>query len=101
MDKTNYREVCSGKTGHAEACRIEFDPGVVKYGELVGEYAIYVMIDSCLTTDPSEFFYRTHDPTQLNAQGNDHGTRTFLAGYTPPCTSHHGPRIPLGHLHDR
>jgi peptide-methionine (S)-S-oxide reductase len=34
----SYRQVCSGETGHAEACRIEFDPSVLKYEELVGEY---------------------------------------------------------------
>jgi peptide-methionine (S)-S-oxide reductase len=34
----SYYDVCSGMTGHAEAVHIEFDPGVVSYGELVGEY---------------------------------------------------------------
>lgn len=40
-DATNpsYRQVCTGTTDHAEALRIEFDPSVVKYDELVGEYA--------------------------------------------------------------
>jgi peptide-methionine (S)-S-oxide reductase len=40
--------VCSGTTAHAEACRIQFDPAKVSYAELI------------------EFFFRTHDPTQLN-----------------------------------
>lgn len=53
----DYRTVCSGTTGHAEACRIEFDPSIVKYDELV------------------EFFYRTHDPTTVNRQGGDTGTQ--------------------------
>jgi len=52
-----YRDVCSANTGHAEAVRIEFDPVVVTYKELV------------------EFFFRTHDPTVPNRQGNDRGTQ--------------------------
>ncbi|KAL4077571.1 peptide methionine sulfoxide reductase [Scleroderma citrinum] len=47
----SYEEVCTGTTDHAEAIRIEFDPPIVSYGELV------------------EFFYRTHDPTTINRQG--------------------------------
>jgi len=54
---TNYREVSSGDTEHAEALRIEFDPTIVSYAELV------------------EFFYRTHDPTTINKQGNDRGAQ--------------------------
>ncbi|KAH8828636.1 peptide methionine sulfoxide reductase [Flagelloscypha sp. PMI_526] len=53
----NYREVNSGRSGHAEAVRIEFDPGVVTYEELV------------------EFFYRTHDPTTAGRQGPDVGSQ--------------------------
>ncbi|KAI0743069.1 peptide methionine sulfoxide reductase [Daedaleopsis nitida] len=53
----DYRTVCSGATNHAEAVRIEFDPSVVRYEELV------------------EFFYRSHDPTTANQQGNDVGTQ--------------------------
>ncbi|KAI0341139.1 peptide methionine sulfoxide reductase [Trametopsis cervina] len=53
----DYRTVCSGTTNHAEALRIEFDPSIVKYDELV------------------EFFYRTHDPTTVNSQGADVGTQ--------------------------
>ncbi|KAB5590008.1 Peptide methionine sulfoxide reductase [Ceratobasidium theobromae] len=65
-DLTNptYRDVCSRDTGHAEALRIEYDPGRVGYAELV------------------EFFYRTHDPTTLNRQGNDTGTQYRSAIFT-------------------
>lgn len=52
-----YREVCAGTTGHAEAIQITFDPEVVSYAELL------------------EIFWKTHDPTTLNRQGNDVGTQ--------------------------
>lgn len=52
-----YKQVCSGNTGHAEAIRVHFDPGVVAYGDLL------------------DIFFATHDPTQLNRQGNDIGTQ--------------------------
>ncbi|KZT03227.1 peptide methionine sulfoxide reductase [Laetiporus sulphureus 93-53] len=53
----DYPTVCTGRTDHAEALQIEFDPDKVGYGELV------------------EFFYRTHEPTTLNSQGRDTGTQ--------------------------
>jgi peptide-methionine (S)-S-oxide reductase len=52
-----YREVCMGTTGHAEVCRIVFDKSKVSFDELL------------------EVFWKTHDPTTLNKQGNDIGTQ--------------------------
>lgn len=53
----SYKQVCSGTTGHAEAIRISFDPERISYGDLLDVY------------------FATHDPTQLNRQGNDVGTQ--------------------------
>jgi peptide-methionine (S)-S-oxide reductase len=52
-----YREICTGRTGHAEAVQIEFDSGLILFKELL------------------EVFFATHDPTTLNRQGNDVGTQ--------------------------
>lgn len=52
-----YREVCYGKTGHAEVIQIEYNPEQVSFAELL------------------EVFWKTHDPTTLNRQGNDVGTQ--------------------------
>ncbi len=53
----SYREVCNGTTGHAEVARITFDKSKLSFDELL------------------EVFWKTHDPTTLNYQGNDHGTQ--------------------------
>lgn len=52
-----YEQVSAGNTGHAEAIRIEFNPSVIKY------------------TDLLNVFFATHDATTLNRQGNDVGTQ--------------------------
>ena len=52
-----YKQVCGGTTGHAEAIRVSYDPDVISYGEIL------------------DVFLGTHDPTQLNRQGNDIGTQ--------------------------
>ena len=76
----DYRTVCTGATDHAEAVRIEFDPSIVKYEELVGECThrghTRPQKTQCGPLGSTEFFYRTHDPTTVNRQGNDSGTRT-------------------------
>ncbi|WP_066560474.1 peptide-methionine (S)-S-oxide reductase MsrA [Croceicoccus bisphenolivorans] len=56
-DNPTYREVCSGRTGHAEAVKVTFNPEVVRYGDIL------------------DIFFATHDATQLNRQGNDVGTQ--------------------------
>ncbi len=53
----SYREVCTGRTGHAEVIQITFDPQKVSFAEIL------------------EVFFATHDPTTLNRQGNDVGTQ--------------------------
>lgn len=52
-----YREICTGRTGHAEAIQIYYDETLITYKELL------------------EIFFSTHDPTTLNRQGNDVGTQ--------------------------
>jgi len=52
-----YEEVCTGQTGHAEVIEIDYDPEILSYKDLLG------------------VFFKTHDPTTLNRQGNDVGTQ--------------------------
>ncbi len=52
-----YEQVCGGNTGHAEVIQIQYDPSVISYNDLL------------------LIFFKTHDPTTLNRQGNDRGTQ--------------------------
>ena len=55
--KTDYKEVCSGKTNHAEVVKLDFDPQIISYEKII------------------KFFFEIHNPTTLNSQGQDFGTQ--------------------------
>ena len=55
--QTSYREVCSGTTNHAEVVKLDFDPKIITFEEIL------------------KYFFEFHDPTTLNSQGPDFGTQ--------------------------
>jgi peptide-methionine (S)-S-oxide reductase len=57
VENPTYKQVCTGTTGHAECLNIVYDPSIISFDELL------------------EVFWKTHDPTTLNRQGNDVGTQ--------------------------
>ncbi len=56
-ENPSYEDVCSGNTGHAEVCQVVFNPAEISYSEIL------------------EVYWKTHDPTTLNSQGEDKGTQ--------------------------
>ena len=57
LSNPKYEQICSGNTGHAEAVKIKYDTNIISFSKLL------------------EIFFKTHDPTTLNRQGNDVGTQ--------------------------
>ena len=78
-----YEQVCSGTTGHAEVVRVTFDPAQIGVREIL------------------EIFFATHDPTQLNRQGNDVGTQYRSAIFPVDAKQHEAAAASLARFQER
>ena len=70
LENPTYEDTHDGKSGHAEAIRVTFDPSVLSYEDLL-----------------EQWFFKLHDPTTLNRQGNDVGTQYRSARETSSSAS--------------
>ena len=82
LEQPSYEAVCTGTTGHAEVCWIEFDPEQVTYQQLLAA------------------FFLAHDPTQLNRQGNDEGTQYRSAIFYNDATQKEVAQAAIQHLNE-
>lgn len=78
-----YRQVTTGRTGHAEVVRVIFDPAVIRYEDLL------------------EVFFLIHDPTTLNRQGNDVGTQYRSVIFTYSGEQNRAAREKIRKLNDK
>ena len=82
LESPTYREVCSGRTGHAEVAQVRYEPEVVSYHELL------------------ELFFAIHDPTTLNRQGPDVGSQYRSAIFTHDADQERQARETLDRLEE-